>query len=392
MMKLLSLLSTTSLLYLASAQGTFDPLIPTKLRQTALASPGPNRSPQYTTANGTWVYFGIDGWTTGFFPATLYAQAERLRICRDRAVQGPWSQQEWLGLGRKWATAMLSLTQGNGQGHDQGFLAFPFVEELKINPQNQTAIKAVNDFATILANRFDSVVGATRSWDFGNPDAFTVIIDNMMNLELLYLSAGFTGNKTLISIANTHADTSARTFIRPDGGTYHVVEFDQATGGIIKRRTQQGYSDESTWTRGHAWSIYGFANIYRLAKKEAYLQTARRLADYYLGRLPPSYIVPWDFDSPEQFADASGAMVAAAGLVMLANEETSRANKARYYGAAKKLLKATSDFAWSPTWQSLLSNGTVNHPANNQLTGIVYGDYYYVLAGNELVKAGQAKC
>lgn len=223
--------------------------------------------------------------------------------------------------------------------------------------------------------------------------------------------------------------------------------------------------------------------VYRLAKKEAYLQTARRLADYYLGRLPPSYIVPWyvslpspmlkflsmltvvhrDFDSPEQFADASGAMVAAAGLVMLANEETSRANKARYYGAAQKasfflsrlplllrlcgvlvrihrhcgpcfsfasfptmlslslvdsrsdtaflqLLKATSDFAWSPTWQSLLSNGTVNHPANNQLTGIVYGtsssylslcmyvltlvlgDYYYVLAGNELVKAGQAKC
>jgi hypothetical protein len=370
----------------------FSPLIPSKVHTIAARQP-PTSYPQYTiTDKGTWKYFNPDGWTTGFFPATLYALAERAKICHGRGAAGNWSEQEWIDLGRSWSTGLIPLTVSNHQGHDQGFLSFPFVEELKINPHNQTAIKAVNDFARILADRFDPVVGCTRSWNTADPTDFAVIIDNLMNLELLFLSAELTGNKTLVSIALEHADTTIENHIREDGSTWHVVEYNSTTGDVIKKRTEQGYSDDSTWTRGQAWAIYGYANMYRLAKSKSYLSTARRLADFFLDHLPRSYVVPWDFDSPEQFSDTSAATIAANGLILLSKMEINAVNKIKYLAAAARLLKATSDLAWLPAWESLLSNGTVNHPANNQMTGIVYGDYYYVLAGNELVKEGLAWC
>jgi hypothetical protein len=369
----------------------FSPLIPQKIHKIA-STQAQNRYPQYTTANtGKWLYFSPDGWTTGFFPATLYALAERTKICQGEA-SGQWTEEQWLDLARSWSQAEVPLTASNHQGHDQGFLSFPFIEELKINPTNQAAIKAVNRFASILANRFNPNVGCTRSWDTTDPTDFTVIIDNMMNLELLFVSATLTGNKTLLSIAQEHADATMKNHIRADGSTWHVVEYNSTTGDVIKKRTAQGYSDDSTWSRGQAWGIYGYANIYSHTKNSAYLTTARRLADYFLDHLPPSYIVPWDYNSPEQFSDTSAATIAATALILLAKVEQSQGNKTKWLTAASKLMDATSSLAWAPSWDSLLSNGTVNHPAKNQMTGIVYGDYYYIVAGNELVKEGLTFC
>ncbi|KAF8652756.1 hypothetical protein AX16_004252 [Volvariella volvacea WC 439] len=389
----------------------FSPLIPQKVLATFQRLPNPIQYPQWTDrTNGLWALFNPDTWTSGFFPATLYALNTRKQLCGTSNGIGA---ADWVALGRSASAGLIPLTVRNGVGHDTGFLSFPFVEELALNPNNQTAIKAINDFARLLANRYSPTVGCTRSWDSSNPENFQVctaylhttlavltftevIIDNLMNLEVLYLSAKLTGNNTLIEIANKHADTTILNHIRPDGGTWHVIEYNATTGGVIRKRTAQGYADSSTWSRGQAWGLYGYANMYRLAKFSRYLDTARRLANFFLVNIPADGIVPWDFNAPlnpaPRPADSAAATIAANGLLLLSQYETNANNARRYRDAAIKILNDITTLAWNPSWQSLLSNGTVHWPANNYLTGTVYGDYYYITAGNTLVQQGLAQC
>lgn len=373
----------------------FSPLVPQKVLATFKALPNPTKYPQYTTTTGTWQYFSPDTWTSGFFPVTGYEVNTRRKLCGATPANG-LGIADWLAVGRAASNALISLENGNGQGHDQGFLSFPFVEELVVNPNNKTAQTAIKAFAKILADRFNPVVGATRSWNTADPTNFQVIIDNMMNLELLFHAEALTGNSTLRQIATTHAYTTMKNHIRPDGSTWHVIEYNSTTGAVIKKRTAQGYSDDSTWSRGQAWGIYGFANMFRLTGDSNYLNTARRLAKYFLDNIPADGIVPWDFNAPlvpaPRPADSSAATIAANALLLLAKHETTAAAANSYTKAAIDILNNITHLAWKPSWQSLLSNGTVNKPANNQLTGTVYGDYYYIKAGNELIMRGLAKC
>ncbi|ESK94259.1 glycoside hydrolase family 88 protein [Moniliophthora roreri MCA 2997] len=384
---------------LLSSNELFSPLIPQKVTRTYNALPNPIQYPQWTNRGepGRWQYFVPDTWTSGFFPLTLYEMHTRQTLCPgDQGGQGI----DWIEWGRRASTGLANLPGHNTQGHDVGFLSFPFIEELAINPQNETAKKIVNAFARDLAARFNSKVGATRSWDTSDPTRFQVIIDNMMNLELLFVSEELTGNKTLGDIARIHADTTMKNHIREDGSTWHVVEYTTTTGNVVGKYTAQGYSDDSTWARGQAWGIYGFANMYNRTKNPDYLETARRLASYFLNNLPKDGIVPWDFkaplNDPKNFgvrpADSSAATVAATGLLLLADTETDRSAAESWIAGAVKLLDNISKLAWKPSWESLLSNGTVNWPAGNYLTGIVYGDFYYIKAGNDLIKLGLAEC
>jgi hypothetical protein len=134
------------------------------------------------------------------------------------------------------------------------------VDELTIDPKNETALLAVQTFGAALATRFNPIVGCTRSWDTVNPEVFEVIIDNMMNLEVLFNAADLTGNQTLRQIAISHADKTMTNHVRADGSSFHVVDYNATTGAVISRHTAQGYSDSSTWSRGQAWGVYGFAN------------------------------------------------------------------------------------------------------------------------------------
>ncbi|KAI0061989.1 d-4,5 unsaturated-glucuronyl hydrolase-like protein [Artomyces pyxidatus] len=378
----------------------FSTLIPQKLLATAQLTPGiPSTYPQYTTRDtGAWLQFGPNTWTTGFFPATLYAMYERAALCPKSL--GRTSAAQWLELGRTSSTGEIFLEPHNTLQHDVGFVSFPFVEELGVNPQNTTAITAVNMFASDLAARFSPIVGCTRSWDSADPTDFQVIIDNMMNLEVLFVSANLTGNDTLRQIAISHADKTMQNHVRADGSSFHVVDYNSTTGIVIDQRTSQGYSNSSTWSRGQAWGIYGFANMYKNVGLQRHLDTARRMAAYFIDHMPSDGIVPWDFNAPldpPRPADSSAAMIATNGLLLLAQQEQSLSppniTGAKYYNEqAIKILTDTTFAFWKPQWQSLLSNGTVNNPQLNNLTGIVYGDYYFVRAGNELVKSGLAKC
>jgi len=371
----------------------YSPLVSSKILATAKSRPDPNKYPQNTDTGpaGIWQYFGANGWTSGFMPDLLYKMNERAALCPSKV-----DKVDWVELGREWSTALIPLEYSNGVGHDVGFLSFPFVSELSINPSNQTAIDGVSRFAAVLASRFNAVVGCTRSWDASDPTDFQVIIDNMMNLEVLFQASKLTGNQDYIAIAKSHADKTMQNHVRADGSSFHVVEYNSTTGAVIKQRTAQGYSDSSTWARGQAWGIYGFANMHKNTKITPYIETARKMATYYLDHIPSSGLVPWDFNAPTPAPmDSSAATIAATGLLLLSQEETALGNHDaadRWASSAIKILNDTVNFAWAPKWQSLLSNGTINKPANNFDTGIIYGDYYLVESGNMLVRMGLAGC
>ncbi|KAL1747509.1 glycoside hydrolase family 88 protein [Schizophyllum fasciatum] len=350
--------------------------------------------PHTTDSNsGLWNLEKADWWTSGFFPATAYLLNARTDLC-DASSDNGLNAADWLSLGRAMSAGLVPLEDHTTQGHDVGFLSFPFIEELKINSENETARTGVNKFADALASRFNPTVGCTLSWDSSNKDEFQVIIDNMMNLEVLFQSAALTGNNTLVDIATAHANTTMRNHIREDGGTWHVIVYSASTGKVTAKRTAQGYSDDSTWARGQAWAIYGFANMYAHTGIEDYLTTARKLADYFLARIPSDGIVPWDFDAPtdNRPADSSAQTIASSALLLLAKHETDSGKAGTYKDAAIQLLSDITSFAWKHDWESLLSNGTVNMPQGNSRTGIVYGDHYYILAGSQLVDLGLASC
>ncbi|KAK7049399.1 hypothetical protein VNI00_006000 [Paramarasmius palmivorus] len=314
----------------------------------------------------------------GFFPATLYEMHTRQTLCNGDA---PGGRVDWLVLARSASSALVDLAGHNSQGHDVGFLSFPFIEELAIDPNNQTAIQVINTFAQDLAARFNPKVGATLSWDpKDDPTQFRVIIDNMMNLEVLFASEELTGNKTLREIAIKHADTTMKNHIRAvDASTWHVVEYNAETGDVVSKYTAQGYSADSTWSRGQAWAMYGFTNMYKRTRKPEYLETARRLATYFISNLPDDGVVPWDFNAPTQDpkvpggvrpADSSAATIVANGLLLLSTLDDTNGEK--WTESAIKILDNITKLAWNELWDSLLSNGTVSRRRNNYLTGIVY--------------------
>ncbi|KAJ7581499.1 glucuronyl hydrolase [Mycena floridula] len=377
----------------------FSSTIPTKVLAAANSLPDPIQYPQYTSKSGGWLFFAPDTWTSGFFPATLYALNTRKSLCGATTENG-LGIADWKTLARSTSAGLIPLETDPGERkniqHDVGFISFPFAEELEINSKKPdiSAVVAINNFAKALAARFNPTVGCTRSWDTKDTNDFQVIVDNMMNLEVLFLSAHLTNNKSLSDMAISHADTTMKNHIRPDGSMWHVIEYDATTGAVTKKRTAQGYSDSSAWSRGQAWGVYGFSNMYKHTNEDKYLETARRLATFFLDNIPESGVIPWDFGAPveDRPPDSSAATVVANGLLMLSKYETDTHLAKQWSNAAIDILDKVTKQAWSPSWQSLLSQGTVNMPQKNSLTGTVYGDYYYVRAGNELLQMALAQC
>ncbi|KAF8704769.1 PhoX homologous domain, present in p47phox and p40phox, partial [Rhizoctonia solani] len=340
----------------------FSPSIAEKYNRIA-ANYRPGVFPHNSTANGSWIWMDKDWWTSGFFPGSLYLLEERKKLCPyDKSL----NSVDWLTYARHWR-----------------------------NPNNVTAVNAVKNFAGLLANRYSSVVGCTRSKNSTAPDEFSVIIDNMMNLEVLCTAAELSGNQTLAEIALSHANKTITYGVRPDGSSPHAIIFNETTGAFMREDTIQGYARNSTWTRGQAWGIYGFAKMFNITTQPQYLETSRRMAELFLSRLPSVGVPPWDFDAPESNppADTSAATIAAEGLFILSAGEAHVQNTtgANYYSErAVKLLSDTFNFAFNPSWESILSNATSYYAIGDKNIALIYGDYYPLQAGNSMLKLGLA--
>ncbi|KAG9040195.1 hypothetical protein FRB95_000124 [Tulasnella sp. JGI-2019a] len=386
----------------------YSPLITQKLLAVAQNVSNPLQYPEYTTPPpygdkiGRWQYFPTDTWTNGFFPASLALLAERAQKCPAAQLISSSDAATALSQARTWSAPLVTLETGSDLGHDVGFISFPFQEDLRMNPSNATAQAAADAFAAFLAGRFSSVVGCTRSWDVSTPDYFEVIIDNMINIDIFFLSADSSGNSTAYhEMAISHADKTMQNHVRADGSTFHLVIYNSTDGSVIAQKTAQGYADNSTWTRGQGWAMYGFTSMYNRTGLSRYLDTARHVSQFYVDHLPTGNSVPpWDFDaptSPTPPRDTSSATLASSAMLLLSRIEASLGNStgsAYWVDKAVTLLADTVSVAWrtESQWQALLSNGTSSYNKGVYDTGLTYGDYYFIEAGNILLDMGLANC
>jgi hypothetical protein len=252
--------------------------------------------PIRTKGIGPWEVTEPSTWTSGFFPGCLW-YAYKLQPGKnllDNAIR--WTED-------------LENQQYNTGSHDIGFMMLNSYGNGYTLADKAEYKNIILQSAASLSSRYNSTVGCIQSWN----GEFQVIIDNMMNLELLFWAAKHGGNNKYYNMAVRHAYTTIQNHIREDGSCYHVVVYDTTTGKVITKRTAQGYSDSSAWARGQAWGLYGFTVCYRETHAPIFLKTAITMAQYFINNLPQDYIPFWDFklpaDTDKKFKDASAAAI-----------------------------------------------------------------------------------
>lgn len=338
-------------------------------------------SPRTVDSDGDLVLVHPHDWTSGFFPGELWMMYQFTNdpYWREEAASFTWPIEE------------AKFHRGT---HDLGFMMDDSFGKAWELTGEQSYFDVVCHSARTLATRFRPEVGAIRSWDH-NAEVWTypVIIDNMMNLDMLFKMSEATGDPRFREIAIRHADTTLRNHFRPDGSSYHVVDYDPADGSVRMRVTAQGYADDSFWSRGQAWAIYGFTACYRNTGFERYLDQAVKVADWWLS-LPnmPADLVPyWDMkapgtevkDNPDVPRDASAAAIIASAFYELATYvDPERAASYRSY-ADTILNNLSTSYTLSPEVKQgfLLDHSTGHLPAASEIdVPIVYADYYFLEA------------
>ncbi|HKP89443.1 MAG TPA: glycoside hydrolase family 88 protein [Thermoleophilaceae bacterium] len=332
--------------------------------------------PHMIGSTGTWVTRPAGWWISGFFPGSLWMM---YRATRDPAWRSAAAARQ----------AGIESQKTNRTTHDLGFMLFDsFGNGWKLTGDDAYR-QVVLTAAGSLDTRYSAIVHATRSWNNTSSDSptdFKVIVDNMMNLELLHWASKHGGSSAYGAHALEHALTTAREHVRADGSTHHLVVFDQNTGAVRRKQTVQGYSNSSTWSRGQAWAVYGFTLAYRETGDSRMLDTARRVADYYMAHLPADSVPYWDFQAPgipNEPRDSSAAAVAASGLIELAQLDPDPLRGRRYLGVAEATLASLSSPAYlaeGTSSRSILLHGTSNKPAGEYDRGLIYGDYYFLEA------------
>ncbi len=313
-------------------------------------------------------------WTSGFFAGEL------------------WFLYEFTG-NKKWReeadkyTRMLEKEKMNGGTHDMGFKIYCSYGNGYRLTKDAAYREVIIQSAKTLSTRFNKKVGAIRSWDHHQDQwQFPVIIDNMMNLELLFAATHLTGDSSYYKIAVTHANTTMQHHFRKDHSSYHVVNYDTLTGKVIGKNTHQGYADESAWARGQAWALYGYTMCYRETKDRRYLAQAESVAAFMLNNkiIPADGIPYWDLNDPaipNVSRDASAAAIIASGLYELKQYST---HAKEYKAAADKIMNSLTTKYRSPLGANkgfILLHSTGNKPANSEIDApINYADYYYLEA------------
>lgn len=351
--------------------------------------------PHSLNPDGSIKYLQIDEWTGGFWPGILWSMYEYTK------------EDKWKKQAIAW-TESLESNQFNTAHHDIGFMMFnSYGKALKFE-QNPKYRKILIQSAKSLCKRYNPVVGSIQSWNERkskgdiNQWSFPVIMDNMMNLELLFYASKETGDTIYRNIAVRHAELTMKNHLRADFSSYHVANYDPNTGKLLHQQTLQGFSDNSTWSRGQAWGIYGFATCYRETGDNRFLQTAIKMADFYLHHknLPTDKVPYWDFNVGENgykpdwdyhasrykgvSRDASAAAIASSALLELSQLVKGKKRLA-YLNAAIMMLKTLSTDQYLNTGKSnpyfLLKHSTGNFPSNREIdVPLIYADYYYLEA------------
>jgi hypothetical protein len=283
-------------------------------------------------------------------------------------------------------TEKIEGQQYDRTSHDVGFQIYCSAGNGYRLTKNEKYKAIIMQAAATLSKRFSPVTGTIKSWDKPNWD-YPTIIDNMMNLELLFEATKLSGDSLYYKIAVTHANTTIKNHFRTDHSSYHLVDYDSATGKVIRKMTVQGYADESAWARGQAWALYGFTMCYRETNDPVYLRQAEHIAAFILNNpgLPNDLIPYWDFNAPkipaDEPRDVSAAAIIASALYELSMYSK---NKKYYLSKADKIIETITLKYRSPVNQNkgfLLLHSTGSKPANSEIdVPLIYADYYYLEA------------
>lgn len=326
---------------------------------------------------GCWRYTSKGSWTCGFWPGILWYiyEASHDSTFMDAAEQV--------------TDVILPKAYQKARSHDMGFMMMPSVGHAYRLTGNEKYKEALLSAADSLAVLYNPRVGTILSWPGmvrRENWPHNTIIDNMMNLELLFWAARHGGNRHLYDVAYQHARTTMEHHFRPDYSCYHVAVYDTIDGHFIKGVTHQGLSDESMWARGQAWAIYGFTMSYRETQERDFLEVACQAADTFLSRLPDDMIPYWDFDDasthPFPPKDASAAAVTASALLELSQYAGADRGK-EYYVKAIDLLKrlSSSDYQARSACPAFLLHSVGHKPHGTEVdSSISYADYYYLEA------------
>lgn len=364
-----------------------------QLKAQLKAVPEPTVYPRTLSPEGKLVATPKNDWTEGFYPGCLWYAYQ---YTRDEQLKAS---------AVKWTEALEPLKKLTSH-HDIGFLMYCSFGNAYRLTGNDHYRDVLIESARSLCTRFNEKTGCIESWNYrkawnGKDEWFyPVIIDNMMNLELLYFATRMTGDSLYAHVANRHAETTAKNHFRADYSTYHVVNYDEETGEVLHQATCQGFSDNSTWARGQAWAIYGFTMAYRETGRKDFLEVAVRAANCWLNHpnLPEDGIPYWDFNAgqegytpdwnydPQRFPrtprDASAAAITASALLELAGYTP---DGSRYKAAAEHILKSLSSPAYlaesgsNGNFVLMHSVGSIPHGSEIDVP-LVYADYYYLEA------------
>lgn len=340
---------------------------------------GKVRIPKTIDKLGRMVYIPIDDWCSGFFPGSL---CYLYQLTNDKS---------WLLQSKRFTEALDSI-QYLTWHHDVGFMiGSSYLNIYRLNP-NKAYKKAIIQTAKSLCTRFRKKAGVIQSWNvdrgWQSKRGWTcpVIIDNMMNLELLFEATRLSGDSTYWKVAVSHANKTLENQFRKDGSCYHVVDYDPNNGAVLHRQTAQGYADNSAWARGQAWAVYGYTVCYRYTHDRKYLDQAVKTLNFVMQNpnLPDDLIPYWDFDAPNipnEPRDASSAACIASALYEMNNYLPNNG----YTSLADRIIRSLS----SPEYRAplgkngcfLLMHSVGSIPHNNEIdVPLNYADYYFLEA------------
>jgi unsaturated chondroitin disaccharide hydrolase len=336
---------------------------------------GPSTLPFGATGSGPYVRTSAYSWTSGFYPTSLWLMYQRTM------------DPVWLERARSYTNRVLPVARWRGT-HDLGFMiGLPVEQALRLDPSTTRGLAyatALRAASRSLAARWNGNVRALRSSYYGGK--WGLIIDSAMNAPMLIqtgLVYGGTEGRRLARRGTQHMLTLARAFVRPDGSTSHRLAFDPRTGDLIGPIYGQGLRTSSTWSRGQAWAVNGFATSYLLTKDDRLLAAARRTADFWISHVGAGCVPAWDFDVSDDAAprDSSAAAIAVDGLLTLALVDPDAQRAATYRAYALATLGTLASAPWvTDAGRGVLQRQAYNIPADRREGTYAWGDAFLLRA------------